>query len=159
MITIARRFLGRPAADRRLLMEALALHVCVAVLLRTVRFGTLTKWLGAGVHRPELERPSADAAIGRIVWAVRQATAAFPLGRTCLTEALTAEVLLRRAGCAATLRYGVATDGAGRDRVAAHAWLERHGDVLIGGSPRGPVSQGNYVPLERGANVAEMETA
>ena len=156
MITIARRFLGRPAADRRLLMEALALHVCVALLLRVVRFGTLTRWLGAGVHRAEPEGPSSDAASRRVVWAVRQVSAACPLGRTCLTEALTADALLRRAGCVATLRYGVAMDETGGDRVAAHAWLERDGDVLMGASPR---SLRDYVPLERAANAVEMKTA
>ena len=156
MITIARRFLKRPAAERRLLLEALALHLCVAALLRVVRFGTLTRWLRARVHRPEAEGPSAEAAGRRVVWAVRQATAACPLGRTCLTEALTAGALLRRAGCLASLRYGVAFDSSGRDLLTAHAWLERHGRVLIGGSPRAPI---DYVPLEQAVNEVEMKTA
>jgi hypothetical protein len=132
-MTLAGRFLRRPAADRWLLLRALALHTCVASLLRIVRFGTLSDWLRRyGSHRPA-NGPLDSAAIDRIVWAVQQAASAGPY-RTCLTEALTAEALLRRAGCDTTLRYGVAAEG--EKRLAAHAWLEHNGVDIIGGPSR-----------------------
>jgi hypothetical protein len=133
--TLIRRFLRRTAADRWLLLRALALHTGVASLLRIVRFGTLSDWLRRyGGHRPANGHPLDSAAIDRIVWAVRQAASVAPWGRTCLTEALTAEALLRRAGCDTTLRYGVATEG--EKRLAAHAWLEHDGVEIIGGPSR-----------------------
>jgi hypothetical protein len=133
-MTLARRFLKRTAADRRLLLRALALHTCVASLLRLVRFGTLSDWLCRyGGHRPAGGRPLDSAAIDRIVWAVQQAASVAPWGRTCLTEALTAGAMLRRAGCDTTLRYGVAE---GKKGVAAHAWLEHNGVEIIGGPSR-----------------------
>jgi hypothetical protein len=46
---------------------------------------------------------------------------------------LTAEAMLRRAGCETTLRYGVA---AVEKRLAAHAWLEHNGVEIIGGPSR-----------------------
>jgi hypothetical protein len=133
-MTLSRRFLRRPAADRRLLLRALALYTCVASLLRIVQFGTLSDWLRRyGGHRPA-NGPLDSAAIDRIVWAVQQAASVAPWGRTCLTEALTAEALLRRAGCDTTLRYGVAAEG--EERLAAHAWLEHNGVEIIGGPSR-----------------------
>jgi hypothetical protein len=134
-MTLAGRFLKRPAAERWLLLRALVLHTCVASLLRIVRFGTLSDWLRRyGAHRPASGHPLDSAAIDRVVWAVQQAASVAPWGRTCLTEALTAEALLRRGGCDTTLRYGVATEG--EERLAAHAWLEHNGVEIIGGPSR-----------------------
>lgn len=140
MIPLARKFLRRPAADRWLLVRALVLHACVASLLRVVRFSTLRRWLdGVGAEGAVQERRLDSFTIERTTWAVRQAAAAVPWGRTCLTEALTAAALLRRAGCDARLQYGVAPGG---DQIlAAHAWLESRGVVVMGGSARA------YAPL------------
>jgi hypothetical protein len=134
-MTLARRFLRRNAADRRLLLRALALHTCVASLLRIARFGALSDWLRRyGNHHSASGRPQEPASIDRIVWAVRQAASVAPWGRTCLTEALTAAVLLQRAGYDTTLRYGVIRDGG--NRLAAHAWLEHDGIEIAGGPSR-----------------------
>ena len=70
MIALARKFMRRPAADRRLLVRAVALHAGVAALVRVVRFGRINRWLNArqGVT------PAPDrASIERVVWAVRTA--------------------------------------------------------------------------------------
>jgi hypothetical protein len=135
MISPARKFFQRSAADRRLLVSAFGGHACVAVLLRVAGFRRLSRWLAAGdVDRAVRPDEIDDAAIERVVWAVRQAAALAPWGRTCLTEALTAAVLLRRAGCETTLQYGVASVGAGGPD--AHAWLEYRGAVILGHSAR-----------------------
>jgi hypothetical protein len=135
MILLARKFCERSAADRRLLVRAFGVHACVAVVLRIVRFRGLRRWLAADHVGRAAGRDGIDgAAVERVVWAVRHAAAVAPWGRTCLTEALTAAVLLRRAGCETTLRYGVASAGAGR--LDAHAWLEHRGDVILGHSAR-----------------------
>lgn len=52
-------------------------------------------------------------------------------GASCLTQALAAEVLMKRRGYACTLRIGVARDGGGPLR--AHAWLESKGVAVVGG--------------------------
>lgn len=51
----------------------------------------------------------------------------------CLAKALAARALLARSGHAATLRVGTAPRGA---RLDAHAWLEREGEVVMGGGER-----------------------
>ena len=45
------KFLRRPAADRRLLLHALALLLAIAALLRIVAHGRLTRWLGTAYGR------------------------------------------------------------------------------------------------------------
>jgi hypothetical protein len=143
---LARGFLRRPADDRWLLVRAATVHACIATLLHVVRFGRLSEWLRHGERRSSANDQRLDsAAIERIVRAVRQAAAVAPWGRTCLTEALTAAALLRRAGCVTALRYGVATDG--DRRVTAHAWLERDGIVIMGRSTL------SYQSLEPAARI------
>jgi hypothetical protein len=131
-IALAQRFMRRTPADRGLLLRALVLHIVVASLLRVISFGRLSRMLNIGSRAGD-QGGSDDGAIQRAVWAVRQAVAFCPLGRTCLTEALTAAVLLRRAGQQdVQLRFGVATIGA--RQIAAHAWLERRGTIVLGDS-------------------------
>ena len=135
MMRLARKFFRRSASDRRRLVGAFGVHTCVVLLLRVVRFRALSRWLTSGhVDRAVGSNEFDGAVVERTVWAVRHAAAVAPWGRTCLTEALTAAVLLRRAGCEATLRYGVASTGAGG--LDAHAWLEHQGAVILGQSAR-----------------------
>ncbi len=111
----------------------MALHGGLAALVRVVRFGRINRWLKAHQDRVTPTAPAPDrASIERVVWAVRTATTVVPWGRTCLTEALTTSVLLRRLGCDATVEYGVAVDHA--RPLAAHAWVEHRGEVVIGRS-------------------------
>ena len=53
-------------------------------------------------------------------------------GATCLTQALSAQLLLSRAGLTSMLHIGVArsADGTG---IRAHAWLDSHGTTVTGG--------------------------
>jgi hypothetical protein len=64
-----------------------------------------------------------------LVLAVR-CVARFVPCASCLTQALAAEVLLRRAGHAPHLRIGLRRDDSGALR--AHAWLEDMGQIVLG---------------------------
>lgn len=68
----------------------------------------------------------------QVAWAVTAAARCVPAA-TCLTQALAAQVLLGRRGCAGELRIGVARDS--RGRLEAHAWIERCERVVIGALP------------------------
>jgi hypothetical protein len=50
---------------------------------------------------------------------------------TCLPQSLAAQVLLGRHGYLTQLRIGFARDKEGR--LKAHAWLEKEGEVIVGG--------------------------
>jgi hypothetical protein len=140
---LLRSFTRRPIADRVLVAQAVAVHVGIAALLRACGLRRVVAWSasrarGAGI--------SGDVET-RLVWAVRTATCLVPLGRTCLTEALTVQYLLRRRSGDAVLRFGVAKPRP--DTVDAHAWLETRGRILIGGE-----TAGQYAPLERRREIA-----
>lgn len=53
---------------------------------------------------------------------------------TCLTQALSAFLLLRNAGQLSNVKIGVEKDQAGR--LAAHAWVEVEGKIVLGRVPR-----------------------
>ncbi|MBZ5555747.1 MAG: lasso peptide biosynthesis B2 protein [Acidobacteriia bacterium] len=139
MTHTVRTFLRRPGADRRLLVHALVLYVAIAALLRLIAHRRLTRWLDAVYRRAPAPVNAVAVEIARVAWAVRTVAARVHIGPSCLTEALTAQYLLRRAGHAAALRIGVARSGGGVARssasapIAAHAWLEHAGRIVVGG--------------------------
>ena len=124
----------RPLADTALVAYALVVHAAVAMFLAALGLKRVTGALDR-LGRARGPRGSARGACNRIedrvVWAVRTATHLVPVGRTCLTEALTAQYLVRRHGGDATLRLGVAADAV--RPFAAHAWLDGAGRIIIGG--------------------------
>ncbi len=130
-----RRFLALPAADRLLLVRALGWVGLARAALWFVPFTRLRT--AADRLRASGLRRGTDPA--RVAWAVRTAARAVPEA-TCLSQALAADAMLRRAGRTPTLRIGVAKDG---DALEAHAWLELDGAVLLGDH-----DLHRYTPLE-----------
>lgn len=122
-----RRFIAFPRADRRLFRRALLSLWTVRVGLWVVPFGRLRR----SVARASRRRLRADlSSAERVAWAVGSASR-FVVDPTCLVKALSAKILLGRAGVPAELRIGVAREGGARLR--AHAWVECEGRVVIGG--------------------------
>ena len=66
----------------------------------------------------------------RIAWAVAAASPLVPGGSNCLLRAIAAGLMLRQFGYDAALLIGVAKAPDGG--LAAHAWLESAGEVVIG---------------------------
>lgn len=132
------RFVALPAGDRRLIVAAAGFVAAVRVGLWLLPF----RWV-QGAIRSLGTSPRAPGGRGlpteRIGWAVAVAGGRVP-GSTCLVRALAAQALFARHGYPTELRLGVAR-GPGR-AFEAHAWLERDGQVLVGG----PVEE-RYVPL------------
>jgi hypothetical protein len=122
-----------PPGERAFLFQAWALFVFFEFALRVVPFRRL---LVVARTAPS-PRPLGSAPIAPPLWrlvrlvevAGRYATS----NPTCLKQALVLSWLLRRRGVATSLHIGVARrDG----RLAAHAWLERDDDVILGGLDR-----------------------
>lgn len=126
------RFLRLPAAEKSLLLQAIAAVTAArlavgllparrirALLTRAVRVG------GTGNGT----RPSSEA----ICWAVSVASSKLS-GATCLARALAAQWLLAASGHPSSLRLGVARDSSGD--LMAHAWLERDGLAFFGHAGR-----------------------
>ena len=120
-----RRLAALSGPDRVLLARAAAWVLLARLALWALpyrRIRDLADRLG-GSHRGRGPAPE------RTAWAV-EATARRIPEASCLTQALAAEVMLRRGGHRPQIHLGVARP----DRAAfeAHAWLELDGRVLVG---------------------------
>jgi hypothetical protein len=120
--------------DRRLIREALLWFLAMRVALRVVPFGRIAGWAERR-HRGRGDRAAPGETPARIGWATAAVARRVAPPRSCLAQALTAQVMLGARGRAATIRFG-----AKRERAApldAHAWLECDGAVLVGDETRG----------------------
>jgi hypothetical protein len=112
--------------ERRLAMSAIALVALVRLglwLLPFQRAQRCCEYLG----RPKRRRVEIE--LREIVWAVRLGSRYVP-GATCLTQALSTQILLGRNRRAGQVHIGVARDA--KLGFRAHAWVESQGKVLIG---------------------------
>ena len=133
-----RSFLALSSRERLLVLEAAALLAGVGAAIRVVTCARIRSLLDS-LPTPLFGGEASPADVG---WAVNAADGTAPGERICLVRALVAEALLRRRGRETALRFGV--DGA--DDVAAHAWLESGGEIVVGGETRE-----EYTRLEAGA--------
>ena len=124
-----RIFTLRPR-DQIALVKALVALLGVQVGLRVASIERLKSWashLGSGAEPLE-----------RVVWSVQAVARRLP-GCTCLVSAIALQRLLSRQGHTSELHVGVARLG---ERFAAHAWVTRDGELLIG-----ETDGETYVPL------------
>jgi hypothetical protein len=129
-----RKFFALAAERRRLLVQAAILLAGIRVGLLVLPFITIRSalaWLAAGGGGRRRSGSGTDGTEWA-VWAVEAVGSRIPAIGTCLTQALAAHVLLGRMGQHTDLRIGVKRDATGK--FGGHAWLERDGVVLIGGS-------------------------
>lgn len=138
-----RKFFGLSRADRGLLARALLLVAMTRVGLHLLPFSTLRRLLDRISKRPADPLHRGRTSPQQIVWAVKAAGRQLPWASTCLTEALTGQVLLHRQGYPATLHIGVAKGPI--SQFQAHAWLESDGKTVLGGAR----TSGQYAPLAR----------
>lgn len=123
----------RPVTARECGMLMIALLVVVVVraslwLLPSRAIVRVVRRLSSVPRAPISTHP---LAISVIIWAVEAASRRVPRA-TCLTQALSAKLLLRCFGQDAQLCLGVARSADGGLR--AHAWLERNGGPILGGA-------------------------
>lgn len=139
LLSICRRFAQRSWSDRGLLVIVTVVAGIMWGAVRLVSLRRLDRWTTVANDDP---LPNDAPPLQRILWAVEAVVPRLFRTRPCLTQALTARVLLAQRGVQTHLRLGVARrpdDG----RLQAHAWLERNGYVLTGGDD-GPE---HYIPL------------
>lgn len=157
------RGLRVPASRKWLWLRSLPLVALVRLGLSTVplrRLQVLTARLGHGQFSAPLPMQNATQNAARTVpsdaadvagssagaveagmtreerelnWAITRAARFVPVA-SCLTQALSLQVMLGRRGLGSRLCIGV-RKGKNKD-FEAHAWVERDGRVLIGGEPQ-----------------------
>jgi hypothetical protein len=132
---------GLPAFDRRLAVSTIALTALVRSALWILPF----RFIKRGVESSgPLSRPRRRATASQVAWAVRVASRYVPRA-TCLTQALTARMLLNWSGVESTLRIGVRRN----QKFEAHAWVECGGRILMGGDEKMIDSYSPMLTLER----------
>jgi len=111
-----------------LLWQAYRVVWVTRMRLWTLPFHTLrTQQSRVAVNpHPAADRPTPQ----HLAWTVVVASRFVP-GATCLTQALAADLLLRRYGYQGEIRLGVAWKP--NKQLTAHAWLEYDGAILLGG--------------------------
>lgn len=138
------RFAALSVADRMLLLRAFTTMVDVWLTLRASSWPAAERRLQHRATVRTMSATGAAASVDRLQWAVRT-VACHVFRTTCLVQAIALQILLARSGRPSELRLGVHRAGDGL--VAAHAWLECDGAVLIGEPP--PASTPLPVPLDR----------
>lgn len=127
IIDLWRRFCRLEQADRWLVVEAVVLMGTAQAGLRTVSFLSLRRVFDAAKRL----RSNSKVATSRIAWAIGAAAQVLPR-RTCLHDALAADVMLCRRGYPSALRLGVRKGQADDVQLEAHAWVES-GDAIVSG--------------------------
>jgi hypothetical protein len=121
--------------ERRLVFSTFPLMLAVRLALWTLPFRRIQRVVESSINLPPSKR---QATAHNIAVAVRLASRYIPQA-TCLTQALTAQILLNRSGIENEIRIGVAKG----QQFEAHAWVECGGHVLIGGTEQ----SARYAPL------------
>jgi hypothetical protein len=133
-VTALQRVVGLSRDRRRLLARALVTVAWYRAALWVLPF----RWVRRLAARPSRRSRSSRSAVD-IASAVTAAARRVPQA-SCLTQALALQSLLQREGYSPLLKLGVAKTPAGE--LAAHAWIEEDGRVLIGGP-----ESARFVPL------------
>jgi Transglutaminase-like superfamily len=126
LMTTWGRFRVLDAADRWLAVEAGVLMVSIQIGFRTLPYAVLRAVLG----RLKRVRCASDP-YPRIARAVNAVGRRLP-GRTCLSEALTADVMLCRRGHPSAVRLGVRKSPGSAGTLETHAWVECGGEIVTG---------------------------
>jgi Transglutaminase-like superfamily len=135
----AAKFIRLDRRDRALVIAAARTLAVTWIGLRTAGFNTVKRRAArVAAHDPRTyawcgpppQSSVSPPTVERISWAVRAASRFIPGASNCLVRALATQTLLGRFGYRSELRIGVrkADDGS----LAAHAWLESAGAIVIG---------------------------
>jgi hypothetical protein len=111
---------------RHVVWEASVLLAAVRLAERVLPSAWLFRWAARRPRR--VDRFAVDEILW-VTWAVQSVGADGRMGASDLARALTAHAMLRRRGVVSRLCLGVVPDG---DALAAHVWLERGDEVILG---------------------------
>src|SRR4051794_21097186 len=120
-----REFLRLSNTEQRLLIKAVVLVEAIKLGMQLLPFRTLRRLLARAVDAPPRALQHAGrrtSSAERVAWAVGAASGHTPGIKTCLVQALAAQVLLARHGHPAFVHIGVVRGGGGE--FQAHAWVE-----------------------------------
>jgi hypothetical protein len=127
---LARKLRRLFSGDGLLVVKAAILLAVTRAALPVCSFQIILKLVSRASEKLSKSGSVPSTQVRRVHWAIGRASRWIPGVRHCLTQALTAKILLARAGFDTQLRIGVTKDPAGM--LTAHAWLESEGAAVFG---------------------------
>lgn len=133
MFRMLARWQRYAAEDRRILLQLAILLPVTDILLRTLGYARMNRWL---THRPSVDREDHEAiALGQHLAALARLVGhRHPWPTSCLRQALVVSYMLQRRQIRSRIVIGVAQS---LSRAPAHAWVE------VAGTPLDPASAGH----------------
>jgi hypothetical protein len=119
-------FLGKSAAERWLICEAVAMLALARIIVLTVPFRLMARWLERAPETGSCD----EALLIRVRKAVTTAARNVPWNAVCLPQAIAAKAMLARRGCGSAFHLGATLNAQGK--LIAHAWLEAGGTIVVG---------------------------
>jgi hypothetical protein len=126
-----RRFLRLSTTEKWFLVKTALLLETIKVAMWLLPFRVLRRLAETTGKIPVGLRQAERFSAHTVGWAVQTLSRKTPGEKTCLAQALAAQVLLVRRGYPALLHIGVLRDDKGA--FQAHAWVECEGEVVVGG--------------------------
>jgi hypothetical protein len=126
-----RRFLRLQSNERWLLIKAALLLEGIKLAMRLIPFKVLRRLADRAGRTFVRRRSRTNLPAQTVAWAVETVSQNTPGEKTCLTQALAAQVLLTRRGYSSLLHIGVVKDENGE--LLAHAWVECQNEIVVGG--------------------------
>ncbi len=126
------KFAKRRFADKFLLLEALILIVVIRIGLSIRGYAAIARFVDRFDRGDSTSSNSADSFSYRAAWAVSKASRIIKNDKPCLAQSLALRLLLNRKGLGSKIVIGVKKSD--DFSIQAHAWVEKEGEVLIGGA-------------------------
>ena len=152
-----------PTPERGRLLRAGAALAAVRLAQCVVPHPRLSAWVAtvrpaatapaAATAAQAFDAPAAASAEARTIGAAVTRISSFVPRANCLTQALCAQLLLRRAGLPARVCLGARKSPS----FAAHAWVELEGEIILGADPSYPEllpARGEQGRSPRGVSVS-----
>jgi hypothetical protein len=128
-MTLFRSFFDLKPVDRNLLLKTFFYSYYVRLIIWALSFSRVQK-IAERMGKKDSSKSKIN--IKQIIWAV-DAIDPYIVKSTCLTRAITAQILLGQQNFTSKLNIGVIKDN---ENFEAHAWLEVDDDVILGYSER-----------------------
>jgi hypothetical protein len=120
--------------DKKLIIKTLIIMTIIRIMLTLTPF-TVTQQF---IHRTKKKTLQTIIPVEKLIWSVKSVSQHLPT-TTCLTDALTAQYLLKNNGYTGEIKIGVDKDAEGQ--FEAHAWLEYNNQIILGKTGK------KYTPL------------
>jgi len=130
-------FLKLSFEDRLILIKTLFLLWVVRIMLWILPFSVIQRIMKRFIINPDENNETHNVPIEKLTWAV-MVMSSFTLRSTCLTRALTAQILLAGQNYPSNVKIGISK---GEEDFEAHAWLESNDKIVLG------ASETEYTPI------------